>query len=225
MNRQRKWNAAALSTVAAALLFAAGGCSESSYAQSLPQQNTPDGGEAPSDSEDICMEPRDRGDGQTGGVVLEANSGEVHEGVIAAGKATSMAVRDFANQMIRDHNMANDQLLAAMADMGLKAQDSALRRRLSSTAEEQINALWSQSPGAAFDRLYMTGQVRTHRAVLRLIEERLLPGTDNTTLQQYLQTVRDAVRQHLMRAEEVLGELGGGNGMTGADAGPMNGGG
>jgi putative membrane protein len=204
-------NSASMLGAVVALLLAASGCERSSYAQSgssAQNSGSRDAGAAPSGSTDLCMAPNNLGDAQIAGVVLEANSGEVHEGTVGLAKYQSTEVRDLARVIVRDHLAGNEQLLMTMQQLGLKAQDSPLRRRVSSMGEEEINEFWAQPPGAEFDRTFVEGEITGHQQTLDLLEDRLIPAAQAPALKQLLQNTRDVVRGHLEQAQAVAQRLG-----------------
>jgi putative membrane protein len=142
-------------------------------------------------------------DAQVAGVMLEANTGEVHTSEVADAKTQNMAVRMFATKMKMEHTAANTRLIALIQRIGIAAADSPLRAQLDREAMQALDMLWPLS-GAAFDRAYLQVQVMMHMRVLALLDSTLIPSAQNAELKTELQAARTAVTAHLAEAQTLL---------------------
>jgi putative membrane protein len=163
-------------------------------------------------------------DGQVAGVVVEANSGEVHAGTIARVRSRNEAVRAFAGRMITEHSAANEMMDALLLAQGLVAADSQTRQTLSGQATQTLNSLWAASP-SGFDVAYADSQVAMHTMVLNLLDSTLIPTAQNAQLKASLQTMRQAVATHLAAAQQLRASLSADGGTTGDGATTADGGG
>lgn len=140
------------------------------------------------------------------GVLSAANQGEIDAGRLASTKATSTAVRDFANMMVTDHTNAlstardvfsRSHLVPDMQNQTvMQLQD--LSRRTNDTLQ--------QYSGGGFDRTYMQSQVDMHQWLLNQIDSTLLPSSRGE-LRTLLTQQRAAVAMHLERARAILSSL------------------
>lgn len=120
---------------------------------------------------------------------------EVELGKLAQQKASSDAVRQFAQKMIDDHTKANDQLKEVA-----QRDNVAIPQSLDSKHQARINKLAKLS-GDAFDKAYVKDQLKDHKADVAEFSAESQSGSDpaiktfasNTlpTLQQHLEMVKN----------------------------------
>jgi putative membrane protein len=145
-------------------------------------------------------------DSQISGVMIEANTGEVHAASIASGRTKTAAVRTFAAMMITDHSMANQSLFTLLDAQGLTASNSLLRQASSDQADMTLNLLWGVS-AANFDLAYADSQVTMHMNVLSLLDNVLIPMAQNAALKTSLMQARATVAMHLAAAQALRASL------------------
>jgi putative membrane protein len=131
----------------------------------------------------------------------EANMADSAAGSIAAMKATSSEVREFARRMMRDHHQ-------------LRAQGAALAKKLNVTpaapsddpvmpmAQDETNTLNSTAKGKDFDKAYIDAEVNAHKAVLQLATKSA-GQTQNTELKNLIQKAAPVIQGHLTKAESI----------------------
>jgi putative membrane protein len=145
-------------------------------------------------------------DPQIAGVMLEANTGEVHAAEIAQARSNNASVRDFAAMMIMDHGNASRALQTMMDTQGMIATDSSTRRNLDAQATNTMNMLWTVN-AAGFDAAYADSQVTMHTMVLGLLDVMLIPRAQNTALKTELDAARPKVAAHLQMAQQLRASL------------------
>jgi putative membrane protein len=135
----------------------------------------------------------------------EANAADSAAGSIAAAKATSSEVRDFARRMMRDHHQ-------------LRAQGAALAKKLNVTpaapsddpvpamAQAETNTLNSTAKGKDFDKAYIDAEVNAHKAVLDLATK-AAGQTQNSELKNLIQKAAPVIQGHLVKAESIQKSL------------------
>jgi putative membrane protein len=136
------------------------------------------------------------------GVLRTVNASEVKTGQLAATKATSPQVRQFAQQMTTEHSEANQQLAASP----VPPRDNSLSQLI----DQQVNAAIERLNGLSgpdFDQQYVHGQVQMHEQVLQLIDAQLLPAAQTAEVKQVVDGMRQAVAQHLQKAQQLEAEL------------------
>jgi putative membrane protein len=101
-----------------------------------------------------------------------AGLAEVREGQYVAQKAPRASVRHFAETMVKDHGMVNDDLMALAARKQISAPKSP------NDAQQQELGQLQGLHGAALDRAYLNDQFAAHQAVLKLFQTEAQQGTD-----------------------------------------------
>ncbi len=139
------------------------------------------------------------------GMVSGANGAEIAAGQIAAEKATNADVRQYATNMVEEHQRMQGQADSVVAIMNLdRAQ---VPDSLSQHMEQARQMLQSQAAGAEFDRMYMESQVRDHQNTLTALQS-VQNSVQNEQLRTVITGAIPAVQQHLERARTILQGLG-----------------
>jgi putative membrane protein len=140
-------------------------------------------------------------------VAVTANAIDSAMGELAKTKASSSAVKDFAQTMVTDHGAVNKKAVQLAQRLKVTPQENDVSRQLQQGADEARAGLESKS-GAEFDRAYMQREVQYHQAVLDALDKALIPSAQNAELKALLEGVRPAFVAHLERAKQVQGSLG-----------------
>jgi putative membrane protein len=142
-----------------------------------------------------------------------AGVAEVKLGELAAERAASQDVKQFAHRMVIDHGKANDELKPVASQMNVELPDAL-------DAEHQ--ALYdklSKLRGAEFDREYMAAMVEGHRKVASEIERHADGSTAGRGVGTTGETAASGhaggwasrtlpvVREHLDQATDINGRL------------------
>jgi putative membrane protein len=125
---------------------------------------------------------------------------EVDAAKLAAHKAQSASVKEFANLMVSDHSKANDKLRAAIGDNHIKT--SAAPDMDHKVMLDQLN----KASGKGFDELYIRGQVMEHQKTAQLYEWIIDSGQDPRLTEYAMQTL-PAVLHHLEMAKSLQAQL------------------
>ena len=137
-----------------------------------------------------------------------SNGAEISSSQLAQPKARNQQVKDFARDMIAEHQAMQGQAdsLATRANITPSpAQGDTLQQALDRAREQ----LQGQAAGAEFDRLYMDMQVSSHEGTLALLNT-ARGAAQNADLQALIDQAIPKVQQHLDRARQIRGALGGG---------------
>jgi putative membrane protein len=137
-------------------------------------------------------------------IVTTLDSCEIEQAEVARKKAIDPRVAAYAEQVLEEHTRARqlDQQLAASSRW--KPIQSPLAEDLQGTSRRTLQALES-ADSAAFDALYIRGQIQQHREVVDLLENHLIPRADDPNLKLHLQNARTMVDSHLSQAKEIQG--------------------
>jgi putative membrane protein len=148
-----------------------------------------------------------------------AGNAEVKLGQLAAERAQSSQVKEFAQMMVRDHTKAGNELKQAVS-----RHDVSLPTGLDDEHQRLYDRL-SRLRGAEFDREYMKAMVDGHMKVVSLLEGRADDharadrprGTTGTgsaadtqvdaAADQWATKSLPTVKQHLQKAEQIQGTM------------------
>jgi putative membrane protein len=160
-------------------------------------------------------EPEDRAQAKTEkplsdaeilGVAMAANDGEVQMAEIAAKKATAPDVKQFAVLMKSSHQKALEKDKALQTKTKITSAESDASSTLKSETEKTIKELRDKQ-GKDFDRAYMDSQVKAHKDVLVVIDNRLVPSVKNGEVKAMLVEMRRTVADHLVKADDLHKKL------------------
>lgn len=132
--------------------------------------------------------------------VAHANLAEIETGKLALEKSHSEKVKKFAQQMLDDHTLAQQQLQALAQAKGVKLPDSAdLRHKTTLTAMKALS-------GDSFDRHYMRiVGVKEHQRSVDLLQK-VHKNARDADLKALAVKLMPAVREHLRQALLSAGE-------------------
>lgn len=146
-------------------------------------------------------------DAEIVGAMATVNQGEIDQGMLAAMKAQTMAVRAFGNMMVMHHRTALNRASAVATAAGLAPAPSPIEQMLQTNNAAKLMELKLVNP-PAFDVLYMEGQVKAHRDVLNLLDTTFIPQAKNASLRADLMVARGEVAMHLGEAQQLRISLG-----------------
>src|SRR6478752_4371325 len=121
-------------------------------------------------------------------------------------KSKNKEVRDFAQDMVRDHTEVNKQALALVTKLNVKPEDNDTSRALTKQAAAKRDEL-SKLSGAAFDKAYVANEVAYHKTVNGALETTLIPSANNAELKSLLQTGLKIFQGHQQHAEHVAADV------------------
>ena len=121
-------------------------------------------------------------------------------------KASSKQVKQFAQDMVRDHEAVNRQALDLVKKLKVTPEDNDTSKALSKQASDKLAELGKLN-GAAFDKAYVDNEVAYHKAVNNALETQLIPSASNAELKGLLQTGLKIFQGHEQHAEHVEAEL------------------
>jgi putative membrane protein len=121
-------------------------------------------------------------------------------------KTKNKEVREFAQDMVRDHLEVNKQALALVTKLKVQPEDNDTSRALTKQAAAKRDEL-AKLDGAAFDKAYIANEVAYHKTVNGALESTLIPSANNAELKGLLQTGLKIFQGHQQHAEHVAAEL------------------
>jgi putative membrane protein len=120
---------------------------------------------------------------------------EVELGKLAAEKGASQEVKDFGNQMVKDHSKANDELKEVAGKMNVMVPEKV------DAKHQAMIARMSALSGAAFDKAYVNGMVKAHKADIALFES-ADKEVKNADLKQFIEKTIPVMKEHLAMIEK-----------------------
>lgn len=146
----------------------------------------------------------------------EGGLAEVEMGRMALERASSEAVKQYAQRMIDDHARTGDELKQLAATKGIRLPTGPSPRQMS--LMEKLR----QKTGADFDRMYIKeGGVKAHQSMEKLFQKESTQGKD-ADVRAFAAKTLPAVQEHLRMARDMSATTSGtGGNMSGN--GNMNG--
>lgn len=141
-------------------------------------------------------------DAQIAMIAVVANTVDVDAGKLAADKASSKEVKDFAQTMIRDHTAVNAKATALAKKLNMTPEESATSRSLKADGDKMLAKLKGMS-GAEFDKAYVDNEVAYHDAVIGVVTKTLIPNTKNVELKSLLESAGPIFTAHLEHAKQL----------------------
>jgi putative membrane protein len=126
---------------------------------------------------------------------LEDGEAEVNLGRMASERATNPQVKEFAQMMVRDHQMAGEELRQVATAANVQPNVSAEPDRDHKNLQEEL----TKASGPDFDRKYIDAMVDEHQEAVNEIEKK--QDSDNTHVKQWAMKTLPKVRQHLEQAK------------------------
>src|SRR5215831_9809589 len=145
-------------------------------------------------------------DPQIAHIAYTAGEIDVKTAKLALQKSKNKEVREFAQDMVRDHSAVNKQPLALVKKLKVKPEDNDTSKSLVKGADAK-NAELSKLSGAAFDKAYVDNEVAYHKTVNGALQGTLIPSASNAELKDLLQTGLKIFEGHLQHAEHVAAEF------------------
>ena len=145
-------------------------------------------------------------DAQIAHIAYTAGVLDVAAGKQALSKASSPKVREFAQEMVRDHQAVNEKALALVKKLNVIPEDNATSQALTKGANAKQVELAKLS-GPAFDKAYIENEVAYHKTVNGALQDTLIPGAQNGELKSLLETGLKLFQSHQMHAEHLAADF------------------
>jgi putative membrane protein len=134
-----------------------------------------------------------------------ANKAEIQQAQAAAKKASTTTVKQFANQLVKDHKANSEKLQQVAKQAGVSLAESSPSTESQSATMGELQG----KSGEEFDRAFIAAQIDAHQRNLDKIRNQLLPSTDQPAVRDYLQQTASAMEGHLASAKQLQQDLGG----------------
>jgi putative membrane protein len=121
---------------------------------------------------------------------------EVELGKLALEKSSNPQVKDFATMMVKDHGMANTELMAIAQQKNIT-----LPSTVDDEHKKKMDDL-SKKTGADFDKAYVDAMVGGHKSTLKLMEDESRDGKD-ADLKAFATKTAPIVQSHLVMINKI----------------------
>lgn len=145
-------------------------------------------------------------DPQIAHIAYTAGQLDIEAAKQALAKSRNKEVRDFAQDMVRDHTEVNKQALALVKKLKVTPEDNDTSRALTKQAAAKRDEL-SKLNGTAYDKAYVANEVAYHKTVNGALESTLIPSASNAELKSLLQTGLKIFQGHEQHAEHVASDV------------------
>ena len=146
-------------------------------------------------------------DPQVANIALTAHQIDVDRGKLALKHTKNDEVKQFADQMVHDHEAGIKEAVDLARRLNVKPEPSDASKSLKKDAA-QTTARLKKEKGAAFDKDYIDTEVAYHQAVIDAVKNTLVPGAQNADLKRLLETAVPTLEGHLQHAKMVQAQLG-----------------
>ncbi|MBA2965122.1 MULTISPECIES: DUF4142 domain-containing protein [Ramlibacter] len=147
-------------------------------------------------------------DPQIAHIVVTANQVDIDAGKLAEKQGSTKEVRDFGQQMAKDHTAVNASATELVKKLNVKPEANDTSASLKKGGDDNLAKL-KPLKGKAFDKAYIDNEVTYHQAVIDAVDKTLLPSAKNAELKALLEKVRPALVQHRDHAKHLQSQLGG----------------
>ena len=145
-------------------------------------------------------------DAQIAMIAVIADNVDIDAGKLAAQKASSKEVKEFAETMVRDHTAVNGKATALVKKLGVTPEDSDTSKSLKADGDKMLAKLTGMS-GAEFDKAYVDNEVAYHKKVIGAVTTVLIPNTKNAELKSLLESAGPIFTSHLDHAKQLQASL------------------
>ena len=145
-------------------------------------------------------------DPQIATVALTAHQIDVDRGKLALQHTKNDEVKQFAEQMVHDHEAGIQEATSLAKRLGVKPEQSDATKGLKKDAGA-VTARLKKDKGAAFDKDYIDTEVKYHQAVIDTVKNVLVPGAQNADLKRLLETAVPTLEGHLQHAKMVQAQV------------------
>lgn len=121
---------------------------------------------------------------------------EVELGKLALEKSSNPQVKGFATMMVKDHGMANTELMAIA-----KQKNITLPSTVDDEHKKKMEDL-SKKTGTDFDKAYVSAMVDGHKSTLKLMEDESKDGKD-ADLKAFATKTAPIVQSHLQMINKI----------------------
>jgi putative membrane protein len=145
-------------------------------------------------------------DAQIAHIAYTAGQIDIANAEQALKKSKNKEVREFAQDMLRDHKAVNEKALALVKKLKVTPQDNDTSKAITKGQADE-RAKLAKLSGKAFDKAYADNEVAYHKTVNGALQQTLIPSASNAELKSLLETGLKIFQGHEQHAEHVAADL------------------
>ena len=142
---------------------------------------------------------------KTNAAILErihlADLKEIEAGKIAEAKASSPEVREYADQLIKDHTSADQMVTATAQKIGARLRDSSAQRHKANGTP--VDKKLSSANGAQFDRVFLGQTSADHKKLMSELKQARDDASDDD-IEALIDKIMPILQQHQDLAEILM---------------------
>ena len=199
--------------LAAVVVATLGGCSTSrkqpapnSDASTAAQPSAQPSAQQPQAKATPFVPPPEVSSKKTNAAILErihlANLKEIEAGKIAEAKASSSEVREYADQLIKDHTNADQMVTATAQKIGARLRDTATGRHKAANGTP-VDKKLSSANGAQFDRVFLEQTSTDHKKLMTELKQARDDASDDD-IEALIDKIMPILQQHQDLAEILM---------------------
>jgi putative membrane protein len=142
-------------------------------------------------------------------IVQTANQIDITQARLALKKSSNSQVKDFANQMISDHQALMNSVADLAKKLNVIPQESDTSKQLKQQADDESKKLRGLT-GSDFDKEYAAHEIAYHQAVIDAASKVLIPNAKNAELKSALEGAAPLLQGHKEHAQHLQEALQGG---------------
>jgi putative membrane protein len=135
-----------------------------------------------------------------------ANSTEIQQAEAAEKKATSPAVKAYAQMLVRDHTKGKKQGDSVAKKIGAQPSGSEMSNAAESKGDE-MTALENKS-GHDYDKAFISHEIDDHQKDIDELKNDMLPKAQSPEVKALIEKTLPVMQQHLEKAKQIEKQLG-----------------
>ena len=144
-------------------------------------------------------------DRQLAACLLTKNKGEVELGKFASERAKDRAVKDFAEQMVKDHSWVVDKLQQIVGSQQPNDRRSQIDREIDEQCLASLKKELGDKSEKEFDACYIGSQISGHMHMAAALK--VLSSHTSGQLNELVNEARPTVDKHLAHAKKLMDQL------------------
>lgn len=132
-------------------------------------------------------------------VLNVANKAEIKAAEEAKSRASDAEVKQFAQQMIKDHTAMMKSIKALEEKLDISPEESQTSEKFKADAKNSMDEL-KDMEGKKFDKLYIATQVKMHQMLLDTIKNKLSPNAKSAEMKALIGKATPEIKAHLQHA-------------------------
>ena len=141
------------------------------------------------------------------GELATANHNEIQQAQVAAKKASTPTVKEYAAKLVKDHKANQKELKQLASTLGTTLPDSGATTESQSASMGELEG----KSGKDFDQAFIDAQIKAHEQNIDKIRNQLLPASDRPELREYLEKTAASMEGHLASAKQLKQDLSSGS--------------